>query len=199
VTDRGRPGHELTMPRLAAGAGPMPLSVARAPELDAALFYDAHFDFVWRSLRRLGVLESSLDDATHDVFIVALRRQHEFRGESSIRTWLFGIAWNRARELSRQRRRRPEEPLPECLVVPTAATQEQAVLAREAFDLLYAALNELSEHRRDVFVMVELEEMTVPEVAAITSAPVNTVYSRLRLARADFKAALERQRARNPR
>jgi RNA polymerase sigma-70 factor (ECF subfamily) len=187
------------MPSPAAGTSPLSLPVAGAPELDAAAFYDAHFDFVWRSLRRLGVPEEALDDATHDVFVVALRRQAEFRRESSIKTWLFGIAWNRARELARRRKRKPEEPLPECLVLPDAADQEQAFLAREAFELLYAALAQLPEERRDVFVMIELEDMSAPEVAAITGAPLNTVYSRLRLARVDFKEAVERLQSRRRR
>src|SRR5262245_54234162 len=64
--------------------------------------YAEHFAFVWRSLRRLGVPAPHLDDAAQDVFIVALRRSHEFRGSSSYRTWLFGIASNVAREQRRK-------------------------------------------------------------------------------------------------
>src|SRR3954465_1058519 len=82
---------------------------------DWSAFYDEHFDFVWRSLRRLGVPEALLDDAAQEVFLVAFRREKEFEGRSSVRTWLFGIAWNRARELLRAARRRPEEPLPDVL------------------------------------------------------------------------------------
>ena len=72
-------------------------------ELDR--LYAEHFDFVWRSLRRLGVRDGELDDAAQDVFIVLLRRRAEFKGESSHRTWLFGIASNVSHEYRRKRQR----------------------------------------------------------------------------------------------
>src|SRR5882724_509457 len=53
--------------------------------------YDAYFDFVWRSLRRLGVPEATLDDAAQDVFVVVHRRLPEFEARSTVKTWLFGI------------------------------------------------------------------------------------------------------------
>jgi len=168
--------------------------VARVDDWSA--FYDEHFDFVWRSLRRLGVLESALDDAAQDVFVVAFRRQTEFEGRSSVRTWLFGIAWNRARELVRGTRRRAEEPLPEALPPAAGLDQEQATIRREALGLAYRLLDELAPERRAVLVMAEVEEMTAAEIAEILSLPLNTVYSRIRLARRDFEAALKRCRAR---
>ena len=196
MTEPTHIGHEQAMPRSAAA---MPLASPEDEMPAAEVFYDTHFEFVWRSLRRLGVPLTSLDDATQDVFMVAFRRRDEFAGRSSVKTWLFGIAWNRARELSRRRRRKPEEPLPECLVDVAQATQEEALLSREAFQLLYAALDELSSERRALIVMAELEEMSAAEMAELTGAPLNTVYSRLRLARRDFQAAVQRQQARRTR
>ena len=165
---------------------------------DWSVFYDEHFDFVWRSLRRLGVPEASLDDAAQEVFLVAFRRAKEFEGRSSVRTWLFGIAWNRARELLRGARRRPEEPLPDVLPAAPLADQEQTAIDREALRFAYRVLDELAPERRAVLVMVDVEEMTGVEIAEILGVPVNTVYSRIRLARRDFEAALKRCRAREP-
>jgi len=158
--------------------------------------YDAHFDFVWRSLRRLGVPLASLDDAAQEVFVVALRRRAEFEGRSGIKTWLFGIAWNIARSLARSPVRR-EEALPE--VVPDAASlgPQEAAVRSEAIRTLYELLDELDSERRAVFVMAELEELSAPAIAEITGVPLNTVYSRLRAARGDFEAALRRRRARD--
>lgn len=166
---------------------------------DWSAFYDEHFDFVWRSLRRLGVPEAALDDAAQEVFLVAFRREAEFEGRSSLRTWLFGIAWNRARELLRGARRRPEEPLPDVLPAAPQADQEQIAIEREALRFAYRVLDELAPERRAVLVMVDVEEMTAVEIAKILEIPVNTVYSRIRLARRDFEASLQRCRAREQR
>lgn len=163
---------------------------------DWSAFYDEHFDFVWRSLRRLGVPEATLDDAAQDVFVVAFRRRAEFQGRSSVRTWLFGIAWNRARELVRGARRRAEDPLPEALPHTARFDQEHVAIQREALRLVYRVLDELTPERRAVFVMTEVEEMTAVEIAEILALPLNTVYSRVRLARRDFESALKRCRAR---
>lgn len=166
---------------------------------DWSAFYDEHFDFVWRSLRRLGVPEAALDDAAQDVFLVAFRRQGEFEGRSSVRTWLFGIAWNRTRELLRGARRRPEEPLVEHVASAPGVDQEQAAIEREALVFAYRVLDELAPERRAVLLMAEVEEMTAVQIAEILAIPVNTAYSRIRLARRDFEAALKRHRQRERR
>jgi len=174
-----------------------PPSVRLAADEQAwSALYDEHFDFVWRSLRRLGVPVSSLDDAAQEVFLVAFRRQGEFEGRSSYKTWLFGIAWNIARGLSRSPARR-EEPLSESVVDADTHSPQEAAARGEAIRTLYAVLDELEPERRAVFVMAELEEMSAREIADITGIPQNTVYSRLRAAREDFDAALRRRRARD--
>lgn len=157
--------------------------------------YEEHFDFVWRSLRRLGVPVSALDDAAQEVFIVAFRRAGEFEGRSTLKTWLFGIAWNVARRASRGEARREGE-LPEQLA-DSRRNQEDAVSRAEAVRTVYEILDGLDEDKRAVFVMAELEEMSAPEIAEVTGAPLNTVYSRLRAARSEFEAALRRHRARD--
>jgi RNA polymerase sigma-70 factor (ECF subfamily) len=160
--------------------------------------YDAHFAFVWRNLRRLGVRHEQLDDAAQDTFLVVFRRLEDFQGHSSLRTWLFGILLRVARDHRRRAARRPTAPLEEEPAGPDSDGPEAQARVHEASRRLHRLLESLDEDRRAVFVMAELEQMSVPEIAETIGANVNTVYSRLRLARRDFEAALARDRARRP-
>lgn len=164
-----------------------------APDFDA--IYGAHFDFVWRSLRRLGVPEASVDDALQDVFVVVHRRFADFDGASP-RAWLFRIAINVVREHRRTYQRKGRhEPLPESVADGAPGPHEELARA-EALRLVDRLLDALDDDRRAVFVLAEYEGMTAPEMAAALGVNVNTVSSRLRAARRDFEAALARHRSR---
>jgi RNA polymerase sigma-70 factor (ECF subfamily) len=156
--------------------------------------YDAHFEYVWRALRALGVAEAQAEDAAQDVFVTAHRRLPEFEGRSSVRTWLYAIALRTARKY---RAARKTEPLDAEEVEGSGATPEQAAVARDDARLLEAALAELDYDKREVFVLAELEELTAPQIAEITGAPVNTVYARLRAARQRVAKTVARLRARD--
>jgi RNA polymerase sigma-70 factor (ECF subfamily) len=156
--------------------------------------YDEFFDFVWRSLRRLGVPPPMLDDAVQEVFLVVHRRLPEFEHRSTLKTWLFGIAFNVSQHAMRSVARQSIDRFPKPEILEAPSPQEQMMRA-EAVSLLYRVLNELATDRRTAFVMAELEQMTAPEIAEATGWELNTVYSRLRLARRDFEVALERHRA----
>lgn len=158
--------------------------------------YREHFAFVWRSARRLGVQPGALDDVVQEIFVVVHRRLAGFEGRSSLRTWLFGITLRIARDQRRSVAARPHEPLDiEHLSAPGPGPRE-ALEKAEAVALLYALLDELDEERREIFVMAELEQITMPEIAATLGLNVNTAYARLRAARQTFEAALARHRAR---
>lgn len=160
--------------------------------------YQAHFDFVWRSLRRLGVPPSALDDAHQEVFLVAYRRLGEFGGRSSLKTWLFGIAFNVVRHHRRSlKREREHEPLPETVHDASDHGPLESAAKAEAAAMLQAFLAQLDADKRAVFILVELEQMTVVEVAEATRTNLRTVYSRLRAARAEFEQAIARHRARD--
>jgi RNA polymerase sigma-70 factor (ECF subfamily) len=179
---------------------------ARRPEADAGravpsleAIYEEHFDFVWRSLKRLGIPSAQLDDAVQDVFVVVHRRLGEFEGRSSLKTWLFGIALRVASVHRRTRARRPTEPLVEDPPDHAGRGAADALSeAAEAARLVQQLLDGMPEDRRAVFVLTELEEMTAKEISEALGVNLNTVYSRLRLARRDFDAALSRYRARRP-
>ncbi len=166
-------------------------------ELDRA--YKQHFAFVWRSLARLGVPPAALDDATQDVFIIALRRAAEFSGRSSYRTWLFGIAANIAREQRRNAQRTQHEPLDQAL---SSASAERSPLEQasdaQALRFVERFLATLDDAQREVFILSELERMPSPEIAEAVGAKLNTVYSRLRLAREAFARMIAQLHAPKP-
>lgn len=155
--------------------------------------YNRNFSFVWRCLRGLGVPASALDDAAQDVFLVVHRQLAGFRGESSPRTWLFGIARNVAANHQRRARRKQArlEPLVEEPAHPAPGPHEQAEDAQAAA-FVERFLAGLDGKKRELFVLAVLEEMTMPEVAAALSIPLNTAYTRLRRVRAAFELALGR-------
>jgi RNA polymerase sigma-70 factor (ECF subfamily) len=155
--------------------------------------YDTHVDFVWRNLRRLGVFESEVEDRAQEVFVVAHRRFDEFeeRGHGP-RAWLFQIVLRVASDARRHHRRHPEVPDGGDVVDRACvdAPQPEAVARREALSRLDGALATIDLGRRAVLVLHEIEEMTAPEIAQVLGIPLNTVYSRLRVAREKLEEAL---------
>jgi len=148
--------------------------------------YAAHFAFVWRILRTFGVADAALEDAAQDVFVVVHRRLPEFEGRAAVTTWLFAIA---RRVAGGYRRRRTTETLAD---EPAGTADTFAALSRaEATTTVLAILDTLDEDKRIVFALVELEQLTVPEVARVLDLNLNTAYSRLRLARQAFESAVK--------
>jgi RNA polymerase sigma-70 factor (ECF subfamily) len=171
---------------------PLP-AVTTAPDEGARLsaIYREHFEFVWRSLRRLGAPEHALEDATQDVFLVAARRIDEFEGRSSVRTWLFGIAMRvvRGQRRTAWRHRRKVD----ALAAAPAESPQDPIAQRDAQRLLLALLDQLDDDKRAVYVLAELEGMTVVEIAEGLGTNVNTIYTRLRAARLQLRAAAAKQ------
>ena len=152
-----------------------------------------YFDFVFAGLRRLGVPASSLDDAVQDVFVVVHRRGREFEGRSSVKTWLYGIALRVAHDhRRRQVRVAAQERLAEAMEDNRPSPQDAAATA-EGMRLLEEILAGLDEEKRDVLALADLEGLTASEIAQVVGVPVNTVYSRLRVARALLNEAVARR------
>ena len=157
--------------------------------LDFSTLYDEQLGFVWRNLRRLGVIDASLDDAVQDVFVVAHRRLGSFEGRSSPRTWLFGIARRVAKDYRRRTARKGLKPLPVPEgVEPVAAPDLSARV--EGLQQLDRALSLMDAARREVFVLAAIEQLTPAEIAEALDENLNTVYSRLRAAREQFELAV---------
>jgi RNA polymerase sigma-70 factor (ECF subfamily) len=188
------------------GDAPRSQSLAAAPAPEQALrfdaVYDESFDFVWRTVRRLGVGDESIDDVMQDVFFAVHRKLPDFAGRSSLRTWIFAIVLHVVRHHRRSWSRKDAQRAPAALTaiddLPDCRSQGplQAAETADNVRLLDRLLRELDDDKREVFVLAHLEQMTAPEIAEATGENVNTVYSRLRAAKDQFEQALERQRAR---
>ena len=175
------------------------------PALTFAEIFDSYFVFVWRTARRLGVPESHLDDVVQETFMVAYRRRDDFEGRSSLKTWLYGIAFNVVRAYRRELGAKypaaldAERRADPGLLADGADGPQESAAKRQAVRFVDGFMRQLNEDQRDVFVLAELEELSAPEIATVLGAPLNTVYSRLRLARAEFAKAVARHRARDER
>lgn len=163
------------------------LDPPRAPDLTSV--YDAELDYVWACLRRLGVRPLDLEDAAHDVFVVAHRRWRDYDQTRPVRPWLFGIAYRVALERRRWHLRHGhaqpigEEPAdPRSVEVELQRNEERRRVQR--------ALDVVPLPRRAVLLLHDVDGLTAPEVAGVLQIPINTVYSRLRVGRREFAAAL---------
>ncbi len=157
---------------------------------DFESLYEAHFDFVWRSLRRLGVPAGLAEDAAQDAFVVVHRRLGDLRADASAKAWLFAIALRVAHDYRRTLKRKGTV----AFDVEAEPSREQGpfdnTAKRQAATQLNAFLESLDEDKRAAFVLAELEGMSVPEISQALSVNLNTVYSRLRAARERFVAYL---------
>ena len=158
--------------------------------------YERHFEFVWRTLRHLGVRHMDLPDACQDAFIVVHRRYPSFEQRGKVTSWLFRICFNVARDRRRRAYARYE-------VLDDEAVERSDTRARDLFAeheredklaLFEAALDSMDLEQRATFILFEVEGMSGPEVAETLGVPLGTAYSRLRLAREAFERNVLRVR-----
>jgi RNA polymerase sigma-70 factor (ECF subfamily) len=168
-----------------------------ANEARLRLLMTAHFDFVWRSLRRLGLPGPDADDGAQEVFLVASRKLYQIKLGRE-RQFLFATAVRVASTRRRGTKRRREEPLQ------SADEEERSEPGPERLTEMSRARRELQDildgmdlDQRAPFILFELEELTVPEIASTLGIPIGTVSSRLRAAREHFQASLRRLHARD--
>jgi RNA polymerase sigma-70 factor (ECF subfamily) len=143
-----------------------------------------------------------MDDAVQDVFLVVHRKLSDFQRRSSVRTWLFGIVLRVAHDYHRLYRRKERSasdesrPDPDSLVDEATPGPFERAEQADAIRLLEELLCQVSNEKREVFLLAELEQMTAPEISEALGIQLTTVYSRLRSARIEFEQALSRRRAR---
>jgi RNA polymerase sigma-70 factor (ECF subfamily) len=178
--------------------GPVvPIATASVPSFPR--IYQLYFNFVWSCTRRLGVSEAEIDDVVQEIFIIIHARVHTLEQPGSLRSWIYGIVRRTVSTYHRAKRAKlastqtlstepdmqyPQQPSPQQLA-------EQSDQVR----LLWSLLEKLDAPKREVFVLAELDEMTVPEIASAIEVPLNTAYSRLRAARQELEEALARYNA----
>lgn len=199
----GDPGlglSDLALDRFSAASG----AVRSAPEAPPASvdverlrrLIDDHLDFIWRSLRRLGVPATDADDCAQQVCMVLARRLGEIAAGSE-RPFIFSTVLRVASEERRSRSRRREVLEESGEPFDPGPSPEEAVEQRSSRALLDEALDALPMDLRVVFVLFELEEMQTAEIAETLSLPIGTVASRLRRAREEFQRIAARMQARS--
>jgi RNA polymerase sigma-70 factor, ECF subfamily len=176
--------------------GPSPRSSpgVTQDQRDFQAIYDAHFSFVWQTLRRFGVSEVDAADHVQAVFLVAHARLSSFQGRSKLDTWLFSIcrrvAWNHRRT----RLRRPEVPLDPSFLDACPDRRWDPGEVRDTRARVEAILSRLPQRQLQVFVLTELEEMRAPEIAELLGISGSVVRYRLRSARKQLLREVRRLR-----
>ncbi|CAN5885537.1 sigma-70 family RNA polymerase sigma factor [soil metagenome] len=168
----------------------MSSATATAASREFRRLFEAEFEYVCRSLRRLGVREVDLADVAQELFVTVHNQLPKFDVTRPLRPWLFSFSLKFAANYRRlARNRAPHVEVDDASAAPADPNGE-------ARDLVLRALADLDFDRRTVLVMHDLEGFGAPEIAEETGVPLNTVYSRLRHARAEFRAAVDRLQAR---
>jgi RNA polymerase sigma-70 factor (ECF subfamily) len=164
--------------------------------IDLRDLFAMHAPYVWNTLRRLGVSSPDLEDLTHDVFIQVQRHLGDYDASRPVRPWLFGFAFRIASGYRRRAHRRHETPGLSGTrdAVDPAALPDECLAAEQDRRLVLDALDGIDLDRRAVFVLYEIDGMPMDEIARLLGIPVNTAYSRLRVARAEFATAVKRLR-----
>jgi RNA polymerase sigma-70 factor (ECF subfamily) len=145
--------------------------------------FDRNVAFVWRTLRHFGISEADLEDVCQEVFVVVHRKIGGFEGRSALRTWLYGICFRVAKDHRSRAYIRREVPVSEPPPHAVAPTQDSDCARAEARLILESILDLLDEDKRAVFVLYEIEGLSMREVAEAVGCPLQTAYSRLQAAR----------------
>ena len=177
-------GVELGVAQPSSMGSPPP----QPPGLDSERVVRENYEYVWRSLARLGVPYRDIEDLTQEVFLTAHHRLKSFDQTRPIKPWLFGIAYNVMRADRRLARHRYEQAEGDV----EAGEADHRHRALEAARLVHDALRELEPERRAVFIMYELDGLDAAAIAEELGIPRNTVYSRLRVAREEFTRAVSK-------
>jgi RNA polymerase sigma-70 factor (ECF subfamily) len=161
---------------------------------DLGVIFDEHFDYVWATLRRLGVRDADREDLVHEVFLKVYARLADYDASRPMRPWLFGFAYRVAADHRRLARHRVEVLGAPAEAAASGAPADEVVEALEERDIVLTALHGMTIDRRAVIVMHDVDGTPIPAIAEMLGVPVNTAYSRLRLAREDLAASVKRLR-----
>ena len=166
------------------------------PDFDTV--YEHNFKFVWRAARRLGIDPADTDDVVQEVFVVAHRKLPEFEGRAQLKTWLFKILVHVIRHYFRAQQRKPGHRAAHSLDEVEALRDHhghdpaEAAERADAVRILDGILAGLDGQKREVFVLAEIEQLSSVEIAEVLGVNINTIYSRLRVARQEFERAVTR-------
>lgn len=163
--------------------------------------YRAHFAYVWKSARRLGISSAEVDDVVQETFLTAHRLRDSYEETGAERSWLFSILFRvvqHHRRLHRRSTALTDAGIDlDALSGSSAPAPDRSAETRETVRILEGILDSLDPEKRAVLVLAEIEEKAVNEIAEILAINVNTAASRLRAAREHVEAAMARHRARD--
>lgn len=171
-----------------------PVAAARAERDPFRAAFEDDFDYVCTSLHRLGARGADVEDVAHDVFVVLAEKIASLDTARPLRPWLFGVALRLLHAHRRKVRRATEVPTSSPDALDSAPSPADVTLAAERRRLVDAALDDLGDDQRAVFVLHAIDDVPMPEVARALEIPVNTAYSRYRLAKEAFSKSLRRAR-----
>ena len=173
--------EQAALRRLRPAPGPATATPSAMPLTTREIFRD-HAAFVLRLVRRLGVLPGDAEDVAQEVFVTVHRQLGTLQDPQRLRSWLFGIVRRVVANHRRLAYRRHERLIAqfEAVTGPEPAPANELSLDRA---LLEHALSKLDARKREVFVLFELEELAMRDVAEIVGCPLYTAYSRLYAAR----------------
>lgn len=154
-----------------------------APELHFPAIFAEFAPYVLRVMRHLGVPAADLQDQCQEVFVAVFRGLSSFGGRSKLQTWIYGICLRVASNHRRRAHVRRERPCSEPPEQSLAPVQDESFERRESQAALTRLLEALDPDKREVFVLYELEELSMKEVAEVCGCPLQTAYSRLHAAR----------------
>jgi RNA polymerase sigma-70 factor, ECF subfamily len=163
----------------------------RLPPSTLRLLVQEHYDFIWRLLARLNVSGPEVDDAAQQVFMVLVSRQDLTIKVGSERAFLYGVALRVAKEFRRKTLSQQNHISPDPEVLIDRSLDVEAVAERsQARRKLDHILEQMPDNLKEAFILFELEDMSVPQIAELLSIPTGTVASRLRRARVLFQKAV---------
>lgn len=181
-----------SQPPRAPSAGASALEAVPRAVPTAQEVFAEHAPFVLRSVRRLGIRESEVEDVAQEVFVIVHRKLGTWNGTSTLRTWLFGIALRVASAHRRKAHVRREVLDGGTTAAPSVPPEQQDALRRKELRAqLDRALDTLDEGKRAVFVLYELEGVPMTEIAEGLGCALFTAYGRLREARERVRACFE--------
>lgn len=170
---------------------------AGGPHPDFWELLEPKISWIHRQLRRLGVHERDLDDVCQEVLIRVHGKWRSYDAARPLKAWVFGFCFRVCSDYRRRAVNRRQVLVDDVYATDERPNAEQEAMRNEGRGLVVRALQELSDGLREVFVMYEIEELAMQDIAETLEIPVNTGYSRLRKARSEFAVAVRRVRARD--
>jgi RNA polymerase sigma-70 factor (ECF subfamily) len=157
--------------------------------------FERELDYVWTSLRRLGVHSRDVEDVAQEVFMQLHQRLDQYDPSRPIRPWLFAFAFRCASDWRRLSRHRVEASGDPDKWAGESASADTILERAQDHALVMAALERVDLERRAVLILYELDELPMKDIAEALGIPLFTAYSRLRVARQEFTAAVRRIQA----